>query len=77
MLYSFAIDFTIAGLLTIDHCNLSLQYFFVVGFDDSLPYGLCHAGRSSNPHHPKNCEPVRFSECKEARNSHTNYWTWD
>mmetsp|Transcript_19412 Transcript_19412/g.55849 ORF Transcript_19412/g.55849 Transcript_19412/m.55849 type:complete len:237 (-) Transcript_19412:404-1114(-) len=31
----------------------------------------------SNPHHPKNCEPVRFSECKEARNSHTNYWTWD
>mmetsp|Transcript_37779 Transcript_37779/g.76861 ORF Transcript_37779/g.76861 Transcript_37779/m.76861 type:complete len:88 (+) Transcript_37779:260-523(+) len=31
----------------------------------------------SNPHHPKNCEPVRFSECKEARNSYTNYWTWD
>lgn len=22
-------------------------------------------------------EPVRFSECKEARNSRTNYWKWD
>lgn len=52
-------------------CNATLQ-----GFNDTT-FELVHRGSCfSNPHHPKECEPVRFSECKEARNSYSNRWEW-
>ena len=35
--------------------------------------GMCF----TNPHHPKECEPVNWEPCENARNSKTNYWRWE
>jgi len=35
--------------------------------------GMCF----TNPHHPKECEPVNFEPCERARNSRTSYWRWE
>ena len=35
--------------------------------------GMCF----TNPHHPKECEPVNWEPCERARNSRTSYWRWD
>ena len=35
--------------------------------------GMCF----TNPHHPKECEPVNWEPCERARNSITSFWRWE
>lgn len=58
--------------LVYDPEGISDHFEIILERKENKRHELCF----SNPHHPKVCEPVRFSECKEARNSRTNYWTW-